>query len=152
MFVNQIMLETAWKRVLWVLESPGIQSLQVLESPGKQYFTVCTNPVNSSPAYSYISQTISFQENSSSPIHFTRNLNWYLCLVCFQLLVLKGEWVMLFTLRVPILFVEFYVVFKVWFASPELWFQYLNCTYIGIQSKQPSHSVDFNCLYGTPHF
>jgi len=38
--------ESCWKRVLWVLENPGIWSLQVLESPGKQYFTVCTNPVS----------------------------------------------------------------------------------------------------------
>jgi len=41
---TEFILESRWKRVLWVLENPGILSLQVLESPGKQYYTVCTNP------------------------------------------------------------------------------------------------------------
>ena len=41
---TEFILESRWKRVLWVLENHGIWSLQVLKSPGKQYFTVCTNP------------------------------------------------------------------------------------------------------------
>jgi len=42
-------LESPWKRVLWVLENPGIWSLQVLESLGKQFLlsvrTLCDERV-----------------------------------------------------------------------------------------------------------
>jgi len=41
---TEYILESPWKRVLWILENPGIYSLQVLESPEKQYFIVHMNP------------------------------------------------------------------------------------------------------------